>query len=71
MSLNLVPLRIRTGWKVNLNDFTESFPDKFTDDNYEHRWEFKEDILQLESEHKKRVMISAGILNLMQTVNIR
>lgn len=56
MSLNLVPLRIPTGWKVNLNDFTESFPDRFTDDNYEHRWEFKEDIMKLESNYKKRVI---------------
>ncbi len=56
MKLKLVPLRIPTGWTITLNDFTESLPKKFTHDNYEHRWEFKEDILQLSSKYKKQII---------------
>ncbi|MNI35050.1 hypothetical protein D3C73_890610 [compost metagenome] len=56
MSLRLVPLRIPSGWKVVLNDFTESSPEKFIDDDYEHRWEFKEDILRLENDYKQQLI---------------
>lgn len=56
MKLKLVPLRIPTGWIVTLNDFTESFPEKFVTDEYEHRWEFKEDILQLRCKYKDQIV---------------
>ncbi|WP_175498653.1 hypothetical protein [Paenibacillus sp. NFR01] len=50
MILKLVPLRIPGGWYVVLNDFSEASPEEFVTDDYEHRWEFKEDILQLRNE---------------------
>jgi hypothetical protein len=56
MNLKLVPLRIPSGWYVTLNDFTESYPERFIDDDYEHRWEFKEDILQLRSKSRKKLI---------------
>lgn len=36
--------------------FTETYPERFIDDDYEHRWEFKEDILQLRSKSRKKII---------------
>ncbi|WP_270168584.1 hypothetical protein [Paenibacillus sp. SYP-B4298] len=56
MTLKLVPLRIPTGWIILKNSFTETNPDNFNDEKYEHIWEFKEDILQLRNKNLKRIV---------------
>ncbi|WP_409340306.1 hypothetical protein [Paenibacillus sp. MBLB4367] len=53
MTLKLVPLRVPSGWRVSFNEFTEANSDSFIDENHEHLWEFKEDLLQFEYEDKR------------------
>jgi hypothetical protein len=53
MNIKLVPLRVPSGWKVRFNEFAETDSDSFVDEDHEHLWEFKEDILQLEYEEKR------------------
>ncbi|NRF95625.1 hypothetical protein HQN89_32865 [Paenibacillus frigoriresistens] len=48
-----MPLRVPSGWKIIFNEFTKTDSDSFVDDNHEHLWEFKEDILQFEYEEKR------------------
>ncbi|AIQ53398.1 hypothetical protein [Paenibacillus sp. FSL R7-0331] len=52
----LVPLRIPAGWKISFNQFTESNPELFIDDEYIYRWEFNEDIFQFENSYRKRIL---------------
>jgi hypothetical protein len=56
MTLRLVPLRIPSGWSIIKNSFTEANPDSFHDEEYEHVWEFQEDILQLRNKNLKRIV---------------
>ncbi|OAS21567.1 hypothetical protein [Paenibacillus oryzisoli] len=53
MSLKLVPLCVPTGWKVRFNEFTDIDSDSFVDENHEHVWEFKQDLLQFVYEENR------------------
>ncbi len=56
--LKLVPLRVPSGWKVELNKFTEVNPDEFTSEDYKYLWEFDEDIVYLT--YKDKYSIDLG-----------
>ncbi|WP_248925047.1 hypothetical protein [Paenibacillus hamazuiensis] len=56
MTLPLVPLNIPNGWIINKNIFTEVCPERFHNDDYEDRWEFNEDILQIVNTSQRRII---------------
>ena len=56
MTLPLVPLKIPNEWEVEHNIFTEVCPERFNNDDYEYRWEFNEDILQIRNTYKRRIL---------------
>jgi len=47
----LQPLRIPTGWKVNWNMFDETDPNDFIEEDTILRWNFTEDLLQLQRDN--------------------
>ncbi|MDQ6418001.1 hypothetical protein RB620_00995 [Paenibacillus sp. LHD-117] len=56
MTKSLVPLRVPTGWTISWNSFIELIPKDFKDEDYEHRWDFNEDLLQLVNNNKKKII---------------
>lgn len=48
--MNLQPLRIPTGWKVQWNMFDEADPVFFTEEDSDYRHSFVEDLLQLQKD---------------------
>lgn len=56
MTNHLVPLRIPTGWTIAWNVFTEVNPEEFLIEDYEHRWEFNEDLFQFENQKYKKIL---------------
>ena len=51
-----VPLIIPNDWNVIWNNFTQSDPDNFYDEDYKFIWEFQEDIFYFRNEEKKRIL---------------
>lgn len=56
MTLPLVHLEIPNGWTINHNIFTEACPEKFLSEDYEYRWEFNENILQIVNISRKKIL---------------
>ncbi|WNS44693.1 hypothetical protein [Paenibacillus sp. MMS20-IR301] len=56
MLLQLVPLRIPTGWTVKWNIFTEVSTEDFTDEEHVHWMEYSEDLLLLVNNNNNKIL---------------